>query len=296
MIKSNDAPGIILSNASLRFQHKLLFENLSFELPSHSITCLLGPSGVGKTTLLRMLAGLPLFGRGQDKLQAFPHRRTSLTAPSPPTPPPQAGEGSEDMNLFFINEFCHATITTSDGIPLTDRVTYMGQTDLLLPWLSVLDNVMLGSYLRSQQCDIQTKARALHILESVGLDAEIHHKPTTLSGGMKQRVALARTLMEEKPVVLMDEPFSALDAITRYDMQTLAAEKLAGKTVLLITHDPWEALRLGHQIIVLRGQPAQLSNSIIPPELPPRDITHATLLPLQKLLLNELNMVARNEI
>lgn len=304
------APDIFLSNASLRFQHKLLFENLSLELKSGTITCLLGPSGVGKTTLLRMLAGLPLFGRGQDKLQTLPHMQTKRKAEYDdalaklnigakgqsgrmqyaPTQSIQF-ESNRDNNNHDSNELFKATITTSDGLPLTDRVAYMGQTDLLLPWLSVLDNVLLGRYLRGQKRDIKTKAHALHILESVGLAAEIHQKPTTLSGGMKQRTALARTLMEDKPVVLMDEPFSALDAITRYDMQSLAAEKLVGKTVLLITHDPWEALRLGHKILVLRGQPATLSQPLIPPENPPRDMTHPSLLPLQKLLLSELQMV-----
>ena len=74
---------------------------------------------------------------------------------------------------------------------------------------------------------------------------------------MRQRVALARTLMEDRPIVLMDEPFSALDAITRLRLQEMAARLLAGRTVLLVTHDPLEALRLGHRIHVMAGQPAR---------------------------------------
>ncbi len=77
--------------------------------------------------------------------------------------------------------------------------------------------------------------------------------PDALSGGMRQRVALARTLMEDRPVLMMDEPFSALDAITRVRLQSLAARLLAGRTVLLVTHDPLEAIRLGHRIHVLAG-------------------------------------------
>jgi putative hydroxymethylpyrimidine transport system ATP-binding protein len=75
---------------------------------------------------------------------------------------------------------------------------------------------------------------------------------------MRQRTALARTLMEDQPIALLDEPFSALDASTRADMQELSAEVLADKTVLLVTHDPAEAVRLGHQIIVLTPDAAQL--------------------------------------
>jgi putative hydroxymethylpyrimidine transport system ATP-binding protein len=94
---------------------------------------------------------------------------------------------------------------------------------------------------------------------------------------MRQRVALARTLMEDTPVVLMDEPFSALDAITKYHLQALAARLLANRTVLLITHDPMEALRIGHEIHVLSGSPAQLSGPIRPAGKIPRDPTNDEL-------------------
>jgi len=272
-------PGITLTDVCLRFQHKTLFDHLSLELMPGKITCLLGPSGVGKTTLLRMLASLPLFGRGHDRLASLPRHHEKPHAGRPVTYDKQKGEHGT------------ATLTTTDQQPLCGRVAYMAQTDLLLPWLSLHDNVMLGSYLRGNKPDVATQHKALSMLDSVGLAAEAQHKPGTLSSGMKQRAALARTLMEEQPVVLMDEPFSALDAITRYTMQTLAAQKLAGKTVLLITHDPWEALRLADVIFVLRGQPATLSSPIMPPCLPPRDVTDLALLPLQKRLLHELHMV-----
>ncbi|MEH6547131.1 MAG: ATP-binding cassette domain-containing protein, partial [Sneathiella sp.] len=95
----------------------------------------------------------------------------------------------------------------------------------------------------------------------------------TLSGGMRQRVALARTLMDNCPVVLMDEPFSALDAITKFRLQGLAADLLQEKTVLLITHDPMEALRLAHVVHVLSGSPVTLSPEITPEGVIPRDPT-----------------------
>jgi hypothetical protein len=103
------------------------------------------------------------------------------------------------------------------------------------------------------------------LLARVGLADFALARPETLSGGMRQRAALARTLMEDRPVVLMDEPFSGLDALTRLRLQALAAELLAGRTVLLITHDPLEALRMGDHILIMNGRPATLSTL---PDLP----------------------------
>ncbi|MCV5261820.1 ATP-binding cassette domain-containing protein, partial [Escherichia coli] len=106
------------------------------------------------------------------------------------------------------------------------------------------------------QAPEQNKQRALTLLSQVGLADYPDAKPAQLSGGMRQRVALARTLMQDKPLVLMDEPFSALDAVTRHKLQTLAAELLKDKTVVLITHDPQESVRLAHHLYVLQGTPA----------------------------------------
>jgi putative hydroxymethylpyrimidine transport system ATP-binding protein len=86
----------------------------------------------------------------------------------------------------------------------------------------------------------------------VGLADRAHHRPDNLSGGQRQRAALARTLFENRPLVLLDEPFSALDARTRAQMQDLSAHLLADRAVLLVTHDPAEAARLGDRILLLR--------------------------------------------
>ncbi len=155
---------------------------------------------------------------------------------------------------------------------LANNVAYMAQQDLLMPWLTVIDNVCLATRLNGLPVDAATKTRAMALLEQVGLDSKANVPPNELSGGQRQRVALARTLMQDKPIVLMDEPFSALDAVTRHKLQNLAAGLLRDKTVLLITHDPQEALRLGEQILVMNGKPAQL-NKITPPKSAiPRDI------------------------
>lgn len=214
-----------LRAASLIYGGLSLFDGLDLDLASGCFTCLLGPSGIGKTSLLRLLAGL--------------------------TSPGVSGE-----------------LRGGDGRPLTGRVAYMAQQDLLLPWLNVLDNVTLGSRLRGEPAD---RRRALDLLARVGLADCALARPDTLSGGMRQRAALVRTLMEDRPVVLMDEPFSGLDALTRLRLQALAAELLAGRTVLLITHDPLEALRLGEHILIMNGRPATLSTLPDLPGIPPRD-------------------------
>ena len=100
----------------------------------------------------------------------------------------------------------------------------MAQQDLLLPWLGALDNICLGARLRGERAD---HGRARHLLRAVGLEGYDGRLPRTLSGGMRQRVALAATLMEDRPIVLMDEPFAQLDALTRLRLQDLAADLLA---------------------------------------------------------------------
>ena len=227
-----------VQKASLRYAGAWLFDRLDFTLHAGQWTCLLGPSGVGKSSLLRLIAGLVVPDRGQ--------------------------------------------VVCSDRQPLAPRLAWMGQQDNLLPWLTVLGNVSLGARLRGEPLD---RAGAEALLARVGLIFQRDQRPATLSGGQRQRAALARTLMEDRPVVLMDEPFSALDAITRARLQVLAAQLLAGRTVLLVTHDPLEALRLGHRIHVMAGQPARIEPPIRPAGEPPRDLHDPALLARQGELL-----------
>lgn len=218
---------------SLRYAGDYLFENTHLELPAGQCSALLGPSGVGKSSLLRLIAGL----------QAFESGGTIRFGAA----------GGESPNT----------------------IAYMAQQDLLLPWLNALGNVMLGARLRGEKPD---RARARDLLGRVGLAKQEKAMPATLSGGMRQRVALARTLMEDRPVVLMDEPFSALDAITRLRLQELAAELLRGRTILLVTHDPMEALRIGERIFIMAGRPALLSEVPPPAGATPRDPADADFL------------------
>jgi putative hydroxymethylpyrimidine transport system ATP-binding protein len=208
-------PGLRIEGLTLRYGARTIFENLDLSLAGGEFVVLLGTSGVGKSSLLKIVAGL-----------------------SRPT------EGR---------------VAATDGLPLHHRIAYMGQQDLLYPWLNVVENVMLGSRLRGETRD---RERALHLLGRVGLFERAKALPSELSGGMRQRCAIARTLYEDRPIVLMDEPFSALDTFTRARVQDLAAELLQGRTALLITHDPLEACRLGHHLVVLSGHPAKLGPPI----------------------------------
>jgi putative hydroxymethylpyrimidine transport system ATP-binding protein len=168
-----------------------------------------------------------------------------------------------------------------------NMTAWMAQKDLLLPWLTVRGNALLGPRLRGEVTR-ERRQRADALLEAAGLKGCLEAYPAALSGGMRQRVALVRTLMENRPVILMDEPFSALDALTRLKLQDLALELLQGATVLLVTHDPYEALRLGHRIQVMSGRPARVRAPLIPPGSPPRRLEDPEVAALHSRLFEQL--------
>ena len=177
--------------------------------------------------------------------------------------------------------------------PATQGIGWMSQSDLLLPWFTLYENVILGARLRGE-IDDNVRAQASKLLQRAGLASYRDTLPAKLSGGMRQRGALLRTLMEERGLLLMDEPFSALDALTRIKLQDLTAEMTRGKTVLLVTHDPMEALRMGHEIVVFSGMPAQLKKiSEIPGEVP-RKLSNSSMASLHAELLDML-MTEENE-
>ncbi|MEM9270730.1 MAG: ATP-binding cassette domain-containing protein, partial [Pseudomonadota bacterium] len=146
--------------------------------------------------------------------------------------------------------------------------------------------VCLGAKLRGEPADAE---RAATLIDQVGLSEDAFKKPRALSGGMRQRAALARTLMEDRSIVLLDEPFSALDAKNRAEMQELTYQALDGRTVLLVTHDPAEAVRLGHSI---RLMGADQIEEVAPPAMPPlRDQSDPAVLAAGAALLNRLRSV-----
>jgi putative hydroxymethylpyrimidine transport system ATP-binding protein len=233
---SASAPAITVEGEGFSGDARL-FAPLTLSLPATRWTGLLGASGVGKSTLLRVIAGL-------------------------------------ETGVRFVGR-----VRAGDGLSLTGRVALMAQNDLLVPWRDILGNVTIGATLRGTRPD---RDRAMALLERVGLADHAHKRPHMLSGGQRQRAALARTLMEDRPVILLDEPFSALDARMRAQMQELAGELLAGRTVLLVTHEPAEAARLSHAAWLMSARGLE---ALELPETPPvRDLDDPDFLAAQAAL------------
>ena len=233
-----------IENASLIYKHTPVFAEVNLQLPPNQWIALLGSSGIGKTSLLKMIAGLL--------------------------------ERQKDTEIEF----------TSNILP--HHIAYIPQQDSLLPWLNALDNTLLKLRIRhhSRKAMYEEKIKAKRWLTELGLADAYALYPHQLSGGMKQRVALARTLMEDRPLILMDEPFSSLDTMTRYRLHNISVTALRGKTVLFITHDPLEALRLADVIYIMAGHPARLHKVFELQTDCPRDLRQPELMKVHDELLS----------
>lgn len=140
---------------------------------------------------------------------------------------------------------------------------YMPQDDALLPWLRIIDNVAIGCTEKISK--EKKREKAMQLLERAGLGGFARSYPSELSGGMRQRAAFLRTLMADRPLLCLDEPFGALDSVTREQMQTWLAQQrsISGATVIMVTHDVTEAVYLSDIVYVLTSRPGTLSDRIV---------------------------------
>lgn len=212
-----DVPALEARNLMLVWGNgQVVAQDISIELQPGTITCLVGRSGCGKTTLLHALAGL---------LQ------------------PQEGR---------------VLLHGSDVTGHPGHIGYMLQKDLLISSKRIIDNVALPLELKGVLRS-EARARAQEMLERGGLERVAQSWPHELSGGMRQRVAFLRTALIGSDIMLLDEPFSALDALTRREMRVwlMSSVKEFGLSVLVITHDVDEAVAMASRIYVMAGSPAQ---------------------------------------
>lgn len=206
--------------------------------------------------------GLRYFGRDSEtealqdiSLSVAPGEFVSVIGPS--------GCGKSTL-LSLIS----GILAPTDGSVLIDghsvtgsnrKVGYMLQQDFLFEWRTILENVVLGAEIQGAPMT-KARARAMELLTRYGLGQFLHHLPRQLSGGMRQRVALARTLCTEPDIVLLDEPFSALDSQTRLALADEITEILRRevKTVILVTHDIGEAISMAERVIVMSRRPGRV--------------------------------------
>jgi osmoprotectant transport system ATP-binding protein len=202
-------------------------ERLNLEIPTGKLTILIGPSGCGKTTSMRMINRL--------------------------IEPTSGAISLDGVDTRSINR-----------VSLRRKIGYVIQNAGLFPHRTIVDNISsLPRLLGAKKSD--ARSNALELLERVGLDVRLANRyPWQLSGGQQQRVGVARALATDPPILLMDEPFSAVDPITRNQLQDefLRLQSDIGKTIVMVTHDIDEALKLGDQVAVLRegGVLAQVSS------------------------------------
>ncbi|MFE4503925.1 ABC transporter ATP-binding protein [Rhodococcus sp. NPDC056743] len=166
------------------------------------------------------------------------------------------------------------------GLPNSGRdipTAYMPQKDLLFPWRSVLDNTALGLEVQGVPRKI-ARNKARELFDAFGLSGFENATPSQLSGGMRQRAALLRTVVQGKPVLLLDEPFGALDSLTRTEMQSWLQDvwQQYRWTVLMITHDIREAIYLSDRVVVLSARPATVKRVVDVPLPRPRELDMIT--------------------
>ncbi len=212
--------------------HNYILNNLSFNIQKNELISIVGGSGCGKSTIIKILAGI-----------------------------------EKDFN----------------GIVQLKSTSYMPQSDTLLPWRTILENILLPIEIKKGDKKKESE-KAKSLLKRFNLLEYSNNYPKELSGGMKQRISLIRTLMSDSDLLLLDEPFSALDAITREDLQNwlLNTVSILNKSMIFITHDIDEAIFLSHRIFVCQKKPLSKFKEFFVP----KNITLEEKLKLRKEILS----------
>jgi NitT/TauT family transport system ATP-binding protein len=232
------------------YDEQPVFSGFSMQLPRGRFQVLLGPSGCGKTTLFNTLTGV--------------------------TPKDGGIISWQGREVAHLGSLC----------------AYMHQKDLLLPWFSLMDNALLPIRAIRNRDRNMTEARkqAETLFLRLGLAGYESHRPDQVSGGMRQRCALVRTLMFDRDLILLDEPLSALDAITRQRLQhlLLLLQTDFAKTIFMITHDVDEALLLGDEVFVSGSLPMTVTRRIALDKPKPRAFDDPDLLRIKADILSHL--------
>ncbi len=239
---------IEIQDVSVSFSGQTIYDNLSIDVRDGEFLCIVGQSGCGKSTLLRVIGDLLKVDAGA------------------------------------------VLVDNRSAEEAWDEIAYVFQSPRLLPWRSAEQNVVLSQILRfggkrSKQ-EMLEKARAL--LNLVGLQNDRDKMPAMLSGGERQRVSIARALAVDPRIILMDEPFSALDVLTRHRMRRGILEiwEKTRKTIVFVTHEVEEAVELADRIVVLSRGPTRVREIITITEPRPRNLESASLKAVQTELRN----------
>jgi len=234
-MSANDHAMLEVRNLAKRFPPRSgrsdspwIIRDMSFRVGAGEFLTIVGPSGAGKSTLLNMIA--------------------QIYEPS-------------DGDILLDGDVILTAETTELNAGWNCQIGYVTQDDNLMPWRNLIDNVLFPLRVQNRLTP-ETERRAADLLAATNLTGFEHYYPHELSGGMRKRAALVRTLVYDPPVILMDEPFGALDAQTRVQLQAdlLKLWEMGRKTIVFVTHDIAEAIALADRTLVITQAPARVSS------------------------------------